>query len=140
MRGVWRQWMAVWRLAVAGFGLVLAAGAFEATSGPVRMIFALVGEALPAEMGEPLQFSIALMGAVTLGWWLTLEAAFKAIDLLGDRAAPVWRGVTVSVVGWYVIDGALSAVTGYALNILPNTLLLVGYLIPVLAAGVMRRG
>ncbi|MFT4934449.1 MAG: hypothetical protein ACI9LT_001129 [Pseudoalteromonas distincta] len=140
MSGFWRQWMAVWRLAVAGFGLVLAAGAFEATSGPVRMIFALVGEALPAEMGEPLQFSIALMGAVTLGWWLTLEAAFKAIDLLGDRAAPVWRGVTVSVVGWYVIDGALSAVTGYALNILPNTLLLVGYLIPVLAAGVMRRG
>lgn len=140
MSGFWRQWMAVWRLAVAGFGLVLAAGAFEATSGPVRMIFALVGEALPAEMGEPLQFSIALMGAVTLGWWLTLEAAFKAIDLLGDRAAPVWRRVTVSVVGWYVIDGALSAVTGYALNILPNTLLLVGYLIPVLAAGVMRRG
>ena len=140
MSGFWRQWMAVWRLAVAGFGLVLAAGAFEATSGPVRMIFALVGEALPAEMGEPLQFSIALMGAVTLGWWLTLEAAFKAIDLLGDRATPVWRGVTVSVVGWYVIDGALSAVTGYALNILPNTLLLVGYLIPVLAAGVMRRG
>ena len=103
------------------------------------MIFALVGEALPAEMGEPLRFSIALMGAVTLGWWLTLEAAFKAIDLLGDRATPVWRGVTVSVVGWYVIDGALSAATGYALNILPNTLLLVGYLIPVLAAGVMRR-
>ena len=128
------------RLVMTRQGLVLAGAAFEATSGPVRMIFALVGEALPAEMGEPLRFSIVLMGAVTLGWWLTLEAAFKAIDLLGDRAAPVWRGVTVSVVGWYVIDGALSAVTGYALNILPNTLLLVGYLIPVLAAGVMRRG
>ena len=138
MSGFWRRWMAAWRLSVAGFGLVLSGAAFEATSGPVRMIFALVGEALPAEM-EPLRFSIALMGAVTLGWWLTLEAAFKAIDLLGDRATPVWRGVTVSVVGWYVIDGALSAATGYALNILPNTLLLVGYLIPVLAAGVMRR-
>ena len=120
MSGFWRRWMAAWRLSVAGFGLVLSGAAFEATS-------------------EPLRFSIALMGAVTLGWWLTLEAAFKAIDLLGDRATPVWRGVTVSVVGWYVIDGALSAATGYALNILPNTLLLVGYLIPVLAAGVMRR-
>ncbi len=140
MSGFWRQWIAAWRLSVAGFGLVLAAGAFEATSGPVRIIFALVGEAPPAEMSDPLRFSIALMGAVTLGWWLTLEAAFKAIDLLGDRAAPVWRGVTVSVVGWYVIDGALSAATGYALNILPNTLLLVGYLVPVLATGVMRRG
>ena len=139
MTGFWRQWMAVWRLSVAGFGLVLAGAAFEATSGPVRMIFALVGEALPAEMGEPLQFSIALMGAVTLGWWLTLEAAFRAIDLLGEKAAPVWRGVTLSVVGWYVIDGALSAATGYALNIVPNTLLLAGYLIPVMATGVLRR-
>ncbi|MGQ3016431.1 hypothetical protein [Phenylobacterium sp.] len=140
MTGFWRQWMAAWRLSVAGFGLVLAGAAVEATSGPARLIFDLVGEALPAEMGAPLRFSIALMGAVTLGWWLTLEAAFRAIDLLGDRDAPVWRGVTVSVVGWYVIDGALSAATGYALNIAPNTLLLVGYLIPVLATGVMRRG
>lgn len=139
MTGFWRQWMAVWRLSVAGFGLVLAGAAFEATSGPVRMIFALVGEALPAEMAEPLRFSIALIGAVTLGWWLTLEAAFRAIDLLGEKAAPVWRGVTLSVVGWYVIDGALSAATGYALNIVPNTLLLAGYLIPVMATGVLRR-
>lgn len=139
MTGFWRQWMAVWRLSVAGFGLVLAGAAFEATDGLVRMIFALVGEALPPEMGEPLRFSIALMGAVTLGWWLTLEAAFRAIDLLGDRVAPVWRGVTVSVVGWYVIDGALSAATGYALNIVPNTVLLAGYLIPVMATGVLRR-
>jgi len=140
MTGFWRIWMAVWRLSVAGFGLVLAGAAFEAASGPVRMIFALIGEPLPAEISAPLRFSIALMGAVTLGWWLTLEATFKAIDLLGDRAGPVWRGVTLSVVGWFVIDGALSAATGYALNIIPNTLLLVGYLIPVLATGVMRRG
>ena len=139
MSRFWRQWLAVWRLSVAGFGLVLAGGAFEATSGPARMIFALVGEALPADMTDPLRFSIALMGAVTLGWWLTLEAAFRAIDLLGERAAPVWRGITLSVVGWYVIDGALSAATGYALNILPNSLLLVGYLVPVLSTGVMRR-
>jgi hypothetical protein len=140
MNGFWRRWLAVWRLSVAGFGLLLAGAAFEATSGPVRMIFALVGEALPVEMDDPLRFSIALMGAVTLGWWLTLEAAFRAIDLLGDRAAPVWRGVTLSVVGWYVIDGVLSAATGYALNILPNSLLLAGYLIPVLVTGVLRRG
>lgn len=139
MTGLWRRWMAIWRWSVAGFGLVLAGAAFEATSGPVRMIFALLGAETPLAMDEPLRFSIALMGAVTLGWWLTLEAAFKGIDLLGERAAPVWRGVTLSVVGWYVIDGALSAATGFALNILPNTVLLIGYLIPVLATGVMRR-
>ncbi|MDO8900247.1 MAG: hypothetical protein Q7V15_02730 [Phenylobacterium sp.] len=139
MTGFWRVWMAVWRLSVASFGLVLAAGAFEATSGPVRMIFDLVGEALPEEVSSPLRFSIALMGAVTLGWWLTLEAAFRAVDLLGDRAAPVWRGLTLSVVGWYLIDGALSAATGFGLNIIPNTVLLAGYLVPVLATGVMRR-
>lgn len=140
MTGFWRQWMAVWRLSVAGFGLILAGGAFEATSGPARMIFALLGEALPLEMPATLRFSIALIGAVTLGWWLTLEAAFRAIDLLGDRAGPVWRALTLSVAGWYLIDGALSAATGFALNIVPNTGLLAGYLIPVLATGVLRKG
>lgn len=139
MTGVWRVWMAVWRLSVAGFGAVLAGAAFEATSGPVRMVFDLVGEALPGDMSSQLRFSIALMGGVTLGWWLTLEAVFRAIDLLGDRAAPVWRGVTLSVVGWYVIDGVLSAATGYPLNNIPNTVLLAGYLIPVLFTGVMRK-
>ncbi|MDP1872645.1 hypothetical protein [Phenylobacterium sp.] len=139
MTGFWRVWMAVWRLSVAGFGLVLAGAAFEATSGPVRLIFALLGAESPLEMDGSLRFAIALMGAVTLGWWLTLEAAFKAIDLLGDRAGPVWRGVTLSVVGWYLIDGALSAATGFALNIAPNTVLLLGYLIPALATGVLRR-
>ncbi len=35
MTGFWRIWMAVWRLSVAGFGLVLAGAASEAASGPV---------------------------------------------------------------------------------------------------------
>lgn len=62
----------------------------------------------------------------------------RGAQLLGAAAAPVWRLLTVSVVGWYLIDGVLSAATGFPLNIVPNTLLLAGFVAPVLGSGVLR--
>ena len=138
MNGFWSVWMKAGGGSAGGSGLVPRGGASAATDGPARMVYALVG-APDLQFDAPLRFSVGLMGAVTLGWFLTLLATLMATVLLGDRAGPVWRWLTLSVVGWYVIDGAISAATGFALNIAPNTLLLVGYLAPVLAAGVMRR-
>ena len=47
-------------------------------------------------------------------------------------------GLTAAVVIWFVIDGALSAATGFALNTLPNTALAIAYLVPLLASGVLK--
>jgi hypothetical protein len=132
MSGFWRAWLTVWCVAVGAFGALLAAGAFEATRAPVVLLYTLLGGAPP--MFDPaLAFSVGLMGAVTIGWSLTFYAAFEAAHALGAQSARIWRLITVSVFAWYVIDGAISALTGYALNIASNTVLLIGYLIPLMA-------
>lgn len=138
MTRFWRNWLTVWCWAVALFGAALIGGAFEATSGPVRLLFGVLNPAEPLTLDAPLRFSLAVMGAVTLGWSLTLFAAIKAADELGAQGGPIWRLTTLGVVGWYVVDSALSAATGFALNIAPNTLLAAAYLLPVLRTGVLR--
>jgi len=126
--------MIVWCWAVIVFGLVLAGAGFEATSGPTRMAFALLGPAhpLPPMLDPTLRFSIGLMGAVTLGWGATMLATVIA----GDGSPRLWRAITVGVVTWFVVDSTLSCATGFPLNAVSNTVLLVGYLIAMRGIGV----
>ena len=120
------------------FGAILAAGGLPATDGAVAFLFGLLGNlgADALQLDAPgLRFSVALMGAVTIGWGLTILFLLPAIHAAG---APAWRGLTAALLIWYVIDGVLSAATGFALNILPNTALAIAYLVPVLASGALR--
>lgn len=137
MPSIWKTWLNVWVGAVVIFGLVLAGGGLDATDQPVEVLLALLG-GNAVEWTSQLRFSVGLMGAVTIGWGFTFAAAFAAAHRLGDAAAPVWRMITVAVVVWFVIDGALSIATGFALNVAPNTALLVGYLLPLLVTGALR--
>lgn len=121
------------------FGLVLAGGGLEATDGVADVLYGFMGPPGGFEWTPHLRFATALMGAVTMGWGLTFFAAFGAAHRLGDQAGPVWRILTVASVLWFVIDSALSVVTGFWLNAVSNTGLMIGYLVPVLASGVLVR-
>ncbi len=138
MAGLWKNWITVWCLGVIVFGAVLAAGGLPATDGVARALFGLLGGA-PADTAlfEPpgLRFSVALMGAVTLGWGFTILFLLPAIHAAG---APAWKGLTAAILIWFVIDSALSVATGFALNAASNTGLLIAYLIPVLASGALK--
>jgi len=138
MSGFWRTWMIAWCIGVMLFGLILAGAAFEASQAPVVWLL----ETLRGESGitpdATLRFSLALMGCVSIGWailmlWVML-AAFRG----GEMALFLWRGLTVSNCVWFLIDSALSVATGFGLNVIPNTVLLVTYLIGVLAGGALR--
>lgn len=139
MSAFWRGWLNVWCVLVIVFGLVLAGGGLEATSGAADLLFGILGGPGDLTWTPHLRFSVALMGAVTMGWGLTFFAVFAAAHQLGDRATTVWRLVTASALVWFVIDSALSVATGFALNAVSNAGLLVGYFIPVLASGVLKR-
>ncbi len=135
MTPFWRNWLLLWCMAVILFGIVLAGAAFEASSGPARAAFTLIGRPLP-EMPDSLhRFLLALIGAVTIGWGLTLLAAIRTA---AAPSRPLWVGLTVAVLVWYVVDSLLSVVTGFPLNAVSNTVLLAGFLLPVLAARLLR--
>lgn len=140
MTGFWKIWMYVWCASVAIFGVVIALGGFEATAGPMRvMLDSLNGEAA-VEFNDTLHFSLAVMGAVSIGWSITLLGAIEAAIKLGPEGRSTWMMITASAVVWFVVDSALSVMTGFGLNVIPNTGLLAGYFVPVLATGVLKAG
>jgi hypothetical protein len=126
--------MIAWCWVVAVFGAVLATAGAPATEGVARAAFDLIGareHGAGLFSGETMRFSVGLMGAVTLGWGLTVLA------IVHEATSRIWRGVTAAFGVWYVVDSAISLANGYPLNALSNTLLLAGYLAPVLATGVL---
>lgn len=136
MSNFWKKWMVLWCWGVIGFGAVLAGGAFPATDGVARTIYGILGST-PAMFDAPgMRFSVGLMGAVTIGWGASILNLLPAIHQAG---APAWRGLTLALAVWFAIDGVISAATGYGLNNVSNTALVILYLIPVLQTGVLKR-
>ncbi|HRK71466.1 MAG TPA: hypothetical protein PLA85_07745 [Micropepsaceae bacterium] len=140
MSPFWKTWLNIWCLGVAIFGLVLAIGGHAAGGDAARMVFAMIGGEEGLVLDPHTRFSIALMGAVTLGWSITLYAAVQAAHVAGAHQRRLWQMLTASTVVWYAVDGYLSAHTGFATNIIPNTVLLLGWLIPMAATGALKRG
>lgn len=138
MSGFWRNWFTGFCLSLLIFGVVLAGGAFEATTGPVRFILALLGGNGDISFDPPLRFSLAVMGAVSIGWAISFYHTIGAAIDLGDMGRPLWRGMTIAVVCWFVIDSSLSVATGFGLNVIPNLLLLGLFLIGVRGSGVLK--
>jgi len=138
MSAFWRIWLVVWCGGVFVFGAVLAGGAFEATSGPVRLIYEGLQGPVPLNLDPAMRFSLAVMGGVSIGWAMTMLLAILAAIELGDRARPIWIALTVGLATWFVIDSTLSVATGYGLNVVPNIVLIATYLIAVIAAGKLK--
>ncbi|MBY0568908.1 MAG: hypothetical protein K2P70_16450 [Hyphomonadaceae bacterium] len=138
MSKFWTGWLNVWCAVVLAFGAFLALAAVPALDGGVRLVLSLFsgGSVPPEALDQPIvRFGIGLQGALTLGWGLTMMALIDAAKTLG---APMWRKLTIALVVWYVVDSAISIVTGLTLNAGSNTVLMAGYLIPVLVSGVLR--
>lgn len=140
MTDFWKNWLMVWCGVVGVFGVVLAGGALGPTDGPVRVILAILDGPGEATFDPHLRFSIGLMGAVTIGWSLTLVAAIHAADQLGERGGPIWKMILIAGLTWYTIDCALSIATGFWLNTASNTLLMLGLAIPIFQSGVLGDG
>jgi len=123
---------------VVAFGALLAAGAIPGIDAPARALFILFsGDPATADVyAHPaVRFGLGLQGALTIGWGLTMLALVRTPSI----GVSQWRALSVALFAWFVIDSAISISTGFWLNAISNTGLLVAYLIPVLASGVLKR-
>lgn len=139
MSRFWQNWMTVWCIGIGLFGITLAAGALEATSEPTRIVFQLLNGPGELNLDPHMRFSLAVLGAVSIGWGITLFATMQAVNQL-DKAAskPIWILVIVSVLTWAAIDTALSIATGFWRNAIPNLAYVLTFLLPVLQSGVLK--
>jgi len=135
MSSFWRNWLTIWGWGVVVFGLALAGAGFAATDGVATAVLGAMGPA-PFTFDAPLRFAVGLMGAVTMGWGLTLLAFFRLAETAADQAS-AWRMALAGVAVWYVIDCAISIATGFTLNAVSNTALLILLLIPILGSRVL---
>ena len=138
MSGFWRNWFMIWVISIGLFGAVLASGALEATSGPVRLVLANLHGPSPALFDPPLRFSLGVMGGVSIGWAATLWVLVRAACQGGAGARTMWNSITVGLVAWFVVDSCLSVATGFGLNVVPNLLLSGMYLVGLLGSGALR--
>ena len=139
MQGVWKTWIYVWCTGVLVFGVGLMLTAWPATNGFTAFFMGLIssGSFDTADLDAPMaRFAFGLMGCVTIGWALLI---FGAVNWGGVLGAPVWQWLTASFVVWYLIDGFVSVSTGFWLNAVSNSVLLITYLVPVLASGALRK-
>jgi hypothetical protein len=97
-------------LMVAGLAFVLLA--LEAPN-VLAMLYDLAASAgTVTDMGASTRFAVALFGALTVGWGVTL-------DQLGRGRDPV-RACTVGMLAWFVVDSGASVVSGYGWNAVSN--------------------
>lgn len=138
MTGLWKTWMQVWCGAIVLFGVAFTGAAFAQTDGLTRLFYALIGAGLPDNFLEApaLRFSLAILGAVLIGWGLTILVLLRT----GTHApSQLWQGLTAAFVIWYALDSFVSVATGFPLNALSNTVILIAYLVPVFGSGVLTR-
>lgn len=137
MQGIWKVWMYIWCGIAVLLGLELAGAALPATDLGARAYFAIVGgftwEAAPFD-APGMRFAVGVLGAILMGWGLTVLAMVRTPAVPGV----LWRGLTLALVAWFVVDSLVSILAGYPLNAVLNAVFLATYLIPVRASGVLR--
>ena len=137
MNGVWKTWMTAWCWFTLAFGALLAAAALPGLGGPALLFYDIVSlGSLPDRFidAPAFRFTLGVLGGVMVGWAIAIFGMLKAAETASHT---IWTWLTGSMIVWFVVDSALSVATGFWMNGVTNGVFLVGYLIPVLASGVL---
>ena len=139
MASLWRRWVIGWCYLVLALGLVFTGSAWPQSDAAVRLFYDVIYWPLDGQSGwhESLRLTAAILGAVMMGWALTLLTLVQTA--LKQPQLSLWRPMTGSILVWWVIDSSISVALNTPGNALSNTGFLLLYLIPVLASGVLTK-
>jgi hypothetical protein len=95
--------------------------------------FTLEPQPLPAQREtDYLRFTNGILGAVMIGWMALIAIVANGPFRRGEPWA--WTAIAVSVGSWYAIDTAFSLSRGVIGNAGFNTLVVIAFAIPLIAA------
>jgi len=139
MSNFWRNWMKLWCLSGALFGVILLGAAFDATMALPKFYFTLLEGPGGLVLDANARISLVILGAVMIGWTLTLLTTIHAANQLDHKAAqPIWFMLTGAMTCWFLIDSSLSVHSGYWRNTLPNLAFMATFLFPLIRSGVLK--
>jgi hypothetical protein len=138
MSGFWKTWLNLWCLSVIAFGGVLACAGFVGYERGARFLLTLVNPSNPPAFTDIERFAFGLIGAITIGWGLTLFYFLRAAHA-SNMGNQMYRQAFVVLIIWNLIDGFISYRTGFHFNIIANLLLSLGLVIPLYWTGKLRR-
>jgi hypothetical protein len=120
-------------------GVVFAGSAWPQTDAAVRLFSDVIYWPLDGQSGwhESLRLTAAILGAVMMGWSLTLLTLVQAAVKQPQLA--LWRPMTGAILVWWGVDSSISVALNTPGNAVSNTGFLLLYLIPVLASGVLKQ-
>lgn len=134
----WENWLHAWISMVIGFGGMFAGAGVPGLDAGAGLFYWIVsgGTVDASAFAAPgMRISVSLMGAVMLGWGCAMLGVWQA-----RRADPaLWRGLARALLIWFVVDSALSVMTGFPLNALSNTLFVALFVLPAAKLGFFRR-
>lgn len=139
MNPFWQAWFQVWLVSMILFALLVAGGALPATDAPLRMGLELTSMGPPPDLAPAGRFMTGILGGVFLGWMVMFGLVMREAIAMGRAGRPLWRAATIGMLAWYALDSTLSVLTGFGLNLVPNTLALGLFLIGIAGSRVLAR-
>jgi hypothetical protein len=133
IRKLWANWLVVWVEFVGAFGAVMLLSRAFTTQFFNWVVFGSTDSpsTFSPEALDYLRLTFVVMSAVMVGWaallWFVARGPFRA----GERWA--WTALTVSIIGWYVLDSTFSLIAGFPENAILNTVFVAGSIPPLVA-------
>ena len=126
------RWLKIASDITIGFGLLLAAAAIPALSGPAEFLLDFIY--FPVDGAESVDMPAArILNAITGGLMtgLGIMTFLIASELMPRDPAIARRLILFGIGGWYIVDSSMSIAAGAPLNALFNTGFLLLFYIPV---------
>ena len=129
----WQRWLVLVSIGAALFGLAFIILPTAMENLFITLFFggASTDALFGVEAGNYIRFVYGVLGAVMLGWMISLTII--ASGAFGKRDRSAWNAIAVGAGVWFVVDSAFSLASGFPANAALNVGFMVLFTIPLAA-------